>query len=382
MIKLCDILGSPTEEEWPEGHRLAERRGLIFPKCEKIDLSTILKRASKEAIELIEWMLKYNPLERPSASQLIIHPFFSSELEESMPKEKDIETFDSLKISRNGIRIRKNQKFQGLKPSINLTKGLEEFGSNLNSYPSIQGYQKVGGMQSPDRNSYPSMYQSTEESKYSEVDYNKFKDSALLANEKKRRKKNEPKEVVRSGLNSYQSLGDLKSDRVFKNAALNSIDKPPMIPRIPKMPIVSRIKDTQNKAKNNSLRRSNTYKNFKRVSEMDRASAPIDNNEFRFPSFPVQISPDPSLAHLQGYPPPQKLPPPVQPDEYYSLNRRDHSEVEQRRIGQYDHYDPPALAAQYSRSIIASDPFFQSAQNYATNHFPDLGYKYDKKGAG
>lgn len=188
MIKLCDILGSPTEEEWPEGHKLADRRGLVFPKCEKIDLSTILKAASKEAIELIEWMLKYNPKERPSASQLIVHPFFSDQLEDSMPKEKDMETFDSLKISRNGIRIRKNQKFHGLKPNINLSKGLGEMGTNLNTHKSVLDYQKLGRMQSPDRNSYPSMYQSTEESKYSEIDYNKFKDSALLANEKNRKR--------------------------------------------------------------------------------------------------------------------------------------------------------------------------------------------------
>ena len=107
MFKIWDILGTPTEEEWPEGYQLAENRSFIFPKWDKIDLSTVLHNAPKEAIELIEWMLKYNPKERPSASQLIIHPFFSSKLKEISLPQTDPDTFDSLRLGKDGLSIQK-----------------------------------------------------------------------------------------------------------------------------------------------------------------------------------------------------------------------------------------------------------------------------------
>lgn len=40
-----------------------------FPKFQETALDTIIKNASSEAIDLMKKMLKYNPDERPTASE-------------------------------------------------------------------------------------------------------------------------------------------------------------------------------------------------------------------------------------------------------------------------------------------------------------------------
>ena len=61
------------------------------------------------------------------------------------------------------------------------------------------------------------------------------------------------------------------------------IEKPPLIPKYSMLPQVSENKQRLNPK--NSLRRSNTYKTLKKVSEINRASAPMGdvnpkNNDF------------------------------------------------------------------------------------------------------
>ena len=54
--------------------------------------------------------------------------------------------------------------------------------------------------------------------------------------------------------------------------ALDSIDRPPIIPRLPKLgKIQDSIKDEG--AGRNSLRRSKTWKSLKKISDQERASA-------------------------------------------------------------------------------------------------------------
>lgn len=32
LTKICQVLGTPSKEEWPDGHKLAGNLGLQFPK--------------------------------------------------------------------------------------------------------------------------------------------------------------------------------------------------------------------------------------------------------------------------------------------------------------------------------------------------------------
>lgn len=68
MNKIVQVLGSPDEENWSEGFKLAKKRGYYFPNEKKQDLSRLIPNASDEAIDLITQTLQYNPKKRPKAS--------------------------------------------------------------------------------------------------------------------------------------------------------------------------------------------------------------------------------------------------------------------------------------------------------------------------
>jgi len=67
LYKLCAVLGSPTPEEWPDGHRLAARLNFKFPAFARPPLSTVVPNASPAAVDLMEQMLRYDPNRRPTA---------------------------------------------------------------------------------------------------------------------------------------------------------------------------------------------------------------------------------------------------------------------------------------------------------------------------
>jgi serine/threonine protein kinase len=49
-----------------------------MPDHPKIPLEKVIPRASPDAIKLMEWMLQYNPKNRPRPSQILAHEFFKT----------------------------------------------------------------------------------------------------------------------------------------------------------------------------------------------------------------------------------------------------------------------------------------------------------------
>ncbi|KAJ3240482.1 hypothetical protein HDU81_003623 [Chytriomyces hyalinus] len=63
--------------EWEEGFLLAEAMGsFAFPEMDPVPLETVFPDASTEALQMIADMLRYNPVKRPTAGQLVMHPWF------------------------------------------------------------------------------------------------------------------------------------------------------------------------------------------------------------------------------------------------------------------------------------------------------------------
>jgi protein kinase len=80
IIKICNVLGTPSTSNWSDGVRLANKRGIRMPQVTPVSLSTLLPNASPEAINLIQDMLMYDPMKRPSASQCLKYPYFNDEM--------------------------------------------------------------------------------------------------------------------------------------------------------------------------------------------------------------------------------------------------------------------------------------------------------------
>ncbi len=76
MSKICEVLGTPSQVDWADGYILAARINYKFPNCKGQKLKNLIPRASDNAINLLESMLTFNPLKRPTAAKCLQHPFF------------------------------------------------------------------------------------------------------------------------------------------------------------------------------------------------------------------------------------------------------------------------------------------------------------------
>lgn len=51
---MCDILGTPSFNEWPEGYKLANNINIKFAHTPSKELQNLIENASPEAIDLIQ----------------------------------------------------------------------------------------------------------------------------------------------------------------------------------------------------------------------------------------------------------------------------------------------------------------------------------------
>jgi serine/threonine protein kinase len=78
LYKICSILGTPNHESWNEGIQQANKMDIKFPKFESQKLESVIPMASKDAIDLISQMIKWDPNKRATASNLLQHNFFNN----------------------------------------------------------------------------------------------------------------------------------------------------------------------------------------------------------------------------------------------------------------------------------------------------------------
>lgn len=79
LSKVISILGTPPMS-WEGGYKLAKKIGVQFGQYTRVPLENIIKSASPDAIDLLNQMLQYDPAKRPSASQILTHPYFSKSM--------------------------------------------------------------------------------------------------------------------------------------------------------------------------------------------------------------------------------------------------------------------------------------------------------------
>lgn len=57
--------------DWPEGYQLAENMDFTFPRFTRTELSVVVPDASQVAVRIMEDMLRWNPIRRPTAQQAL-----------------------------------------------------------------------------------------------------------------------------------------------------------------------------------------------------------------------------------------------------------------------------------------------------------------------
>ena len=77
MFKIINVLGTPNMQQWPDAAKLANKLNLRFPQVVATSLETLMPNAPASAIALMNDIFKYDPARRPSAAQILQHPFFT-----------------------------------------------------------------------------------------------------------------------------------------------------------------------------------------------------------------------------------------------------------------------------------------------------------------
>ncbi|KAA8521259.1 hypothetical protein F0562_011904 [Nyssa sinensis] len=78
IYKICSVIGTPTENEWAGGLKLARAINYQFPQLTGTHLSTLIPSASEDAITLVTSLCSWDPCKRPTALEALQHPFFQS----------------------------------------------------------------------------------------------------------------------------------------------------------------------------------------------------------------------------------------------------------------------------------------------------------------
>jgi protein kinase len=78
LYKVIEVIGSPKFNDWPEGYRLVNKKGIKFPNSNGIGLGVVIHNASNEAIELMTEIFNWDPLKRPVCGKLLLHPYFEN----------------------------------------------------------------------------------------------------------------------------------------------------------------------------------------------------------------------------------------------------------------------------------------------------------------
>ncbi|XP_076763340.1 serine/threonine-protein kinase ICK isoform X2 [Xylocopa sonorina] len=78
IFKICSVIGTPEKDDWPEGYQLAAAMNFKFPNFSRTSLSVLIPNASQEAVVLMEDMLQWNPIKRPTAQQSLRYPYFQA----------------------------------------------------------------------------------------------------------------------------------------------------------------------------------------------------------------------------------------------------------------------------------------------------------------
>uniref|UniRef100_A0A7C9A1K1 cyclin-dependent kinase n=1 Tax=Opuntia streptacantha TaxID=393608 RepID=A0A7C9A1K1_OPUST len=78
IYKICSVIGTPTENSWSHGLQLAGAMNYRFPQLPGVNLATLMPTVSEAAVNLIRSLCSWDPLKRPTAAEVLQHPFFQN----------------------------------------------------------------------------------------------------------------------------------------------------------------------------------------------------------------------------------------------------------------------------------------------------------------
>lgn len=79
LYKICSVLGTPKQTDWPEGFKLASTLGFRWPQMVATKLEAIIPQANADGIALLNWTLQWDPHKRWNTSKILACPYFEAD---------------------------------------------------------------------------------------------------------------------------------------------------------------------------------------------------------------------------------------------------------------------------------------------------------------
>ncbi|CAK9099500.1 unnamed protein product [Durusdinium trenchii] len=102
IFKIFRRLGTPSDEVWP-GFSTLRNFSQEFPKWSNTELVDVRCKApalGPRGVDMINACLRFNPIDRPSAKQLLQHKFFAAGEEAGLAEAEPVIHRDSRQLSR------------------------------------------------------------------------------------------------------------------------------------------------------------------------------------------------------------------------------------------------------------------------------------------
>jgi serine/threonine protein kinase len=77
LNRIIKVTGTPEFNDWPEGFALVQKLNIRMPNYNKGNLKQIVFNANDDAIDFLEYIFQLNPEKRPTAADLLKHPYFT-----------------------------------------------------------------------------------------------------------------------------------------------------------------------------------------------------------------------------------------------------------------------------------------------------------------
>ena len=168
LNKILSVVGTPEFNDWPEGYALIQKLNIRMPNYNKSNLGQIVFNANGDAIKFLESIFQLDPKKRPSASDLLKHPYFT---EVQRPGSYSYQL-----RSMRGIRDNKNYS-----NSLNFNNKFHStINTNLNNYNNEIGSPSTGLSELSNKNRYFSITDRVMRG----INNNQFNNNNILGNNK------------------------------------------------------------------------------------------------------------------------------------------------------------------------------------------------------